>query len=124
MRTSALSATFLATMLLLLLNAAPAHAQLTRTWVSAGGDDTNACDRTAPCRTFAGAILKTAINGEIQCVDAGNFGAVTIGKSLTIDCHEVVASINASGLSSCITISLGTTVTQDPLQTVRLRNLN
>jgi hypothetical protein len=62
-----------------------AQAQATRTWVSGVGDDVNPCSRTAPCKTFAGAISKTAVNGEIDCLDPGGFGAVTITKSITID---------------------------------------
>ena len=61
-----------------------AHAQATRTWVSGVGDDANPCSRTAPCKTFAGAISKTAAGGEINTLDAGGFGAVTITKSITI----------------------------------------
>ena len=60
-----------------------AHAQATRTWVSGLGDDVNPCSRTAPCKTFAGAISKTAIQGEINCLDPGGFGAVTITKAMT-----------------------------------------
>src|SRR5438128_11576981 len=62
-----------------------AQAQATRTWVSGVGDDVNPCSRTAPCKTFAGAISKTAVNGEIDCLDPGGFGAVTITKGMTID---------------------------------------
>jgi hypothetical protein len=62
-----------------------ASAQATRTWVSGVGDDVNPCSRTAPCKTFAGAISKTAAGGEIDCLDPGGFGTVTITKSLTID---------------------------------------
>src|SRR5581483_3362787 len=61
-------------------------AQATRTWVSGVGDDANPCSRTAPCKTFAGAISKTAPSGEIDCLDPGGFGAVTITKAITIDC--------------------------------------
>src|SRR5712671_2866353 len=63
-----------------------ASAQATRTWVSGVGDDVNPCSRTAPCKTFPGAISKTAAGGEINCLDPGGFGAVTITKSITIDC--------------------------------------
>ena len=66
------------------LFSAPAHAQATRTWVSGVGDDANPCSRTAPCKTFAGAISKTAAGGEINCLDPGGFGAVTITKAITI----------------------------------------
>jgi hypothetical protein len=62
-----------------------AQAQATRTWVSGVGDDANPCSRTAPCKTFAGAISKTAASGEIDALDPGGFGAVTITKSITID---------------------------------------
>jgi hypothetical protein len=81
----------------LAFTAAPAQAQATRTWVSGVGDDVNPCSRTAPCKTFAGAISKTAAGGEINCLDPGGFGAVTITKSLTIDCGETHGSILASG---------------------------
>lgn len=65
--------------------ATTAHAQATRTWVSGVGDDANPCSRTAPCKTWAGAISKTAAGGEIDALDPGGFGAVTITKSITID---------------------------------------
>ena len=66
----------------------PASAQATRTWVSGVGDDANPCSRTAPCKTFAGAISKTAPGGEINVLDPGGFGAVTITKSITIRCRS------------------------------------
>src|SRR3954462_13549991 len=62
-----------------------AFAQATRTWVSGVGDDVNPCSRTAPCKTFAGAISKTAEGGEIDAVDPGAFGGVTVTKAITID---------------------------------------
>jgi hypothetical protein len=105
-----------------LLATAPASAQATGTWVSGVGDDVNPCSRTAPCKTFAGAISKTAINGEIRCLDPGGFGALTITKSITVDCHEIPAfSLHSN--TACFTINLTTTLAQDPLQTVRLRNV-
>src|SRR3954469_23988620 len=72
---------------------APAHAQATRTWVSGVGDDVNPCSRTAPCKTFAGAISKTAAGGKINCLDPGGFGAVTITKSIEIDCLQFPGGI-------------------------------
>src|ERR1017187_5167912 len=69
-----------------LLFVMPAAAQATRTWVSGVGDDANPCSRTAPCKTFPGAISKTAAAGEIDCLDPGGFGAVTITKSIAIVC--------------------------------------
>jgi hypothetical protein len=98
-----------------------AHAQATRTWVSGVGNDANPCSRTAPCKTFAGAISKTFINGIINCLDPGAYGAVTITKSITIDCHEIFAGMLASGTTGVI-INIGVNA-NDPLRTVRLRNL-
>jgi hypothetical protein len=70
--------------LFLTVASGPAEAQATRTWVSGVGDDANPCSRTAPCKTFAGAISKTAAGGEISVLDPGGFGAVTITKSISI----------------------------------------
>lgn len=84
------------------LYAAPANAQATRTWVSGVGDDVNPCSRTAPCKTFAGAISKTAANGEINCIDPGGFGGVTITKSITIDCANVEAGVLVSGTNGIL----------------------
>src|SRR5882757_2082073 len=75
----------------------PAGAQATRTWVSGVGDDVNPCSRTAPCKTYAGAISKTATNGEISTLDPGGFGAVTITKGIVIDGSEQIAGVLASG---------------------------
>ncbi|HEY0105335.1 MAG TPA: hypothetical protein VGB91_04570 [Rhizomicrobium sp.] len=83
----------LAAVLFALLFAAPANAQATRTWVSGVGDDANPCSRTAPCKTFAGAISKTAVNGEINCLDPGGFGAVTITKSIALVCDYTEGGI-------------------------------
>jgi len=80
-----------------MLTATPAFAQATRTWVSGVGDDVNPCSRTAPCKTFAGAISKTAAGGEINCLDPAGYGAVTINKSLVIDCHFTEGGVLAAG---------------------------
>lgn len=82
--------------------AAPAAAQATRTWVSGVGDDANPCSRTAPCKTFAGAISKTAAGGEINCIDSGAFGAVNITKAMTIDCVTHEAGVLATGTTGII----------------------
>jgi hypothetical protein len=79
-----------------------ADAQATRTWVSGVGDDANPCSRTAPCKTFAGAISKTAPNGEINCLDPAGYGAVTITKSITIDCEDTQGAISAAGTTGMI----------------------
>jgi hypothetical protein len=115
--------TIIGTICVPMLSADPAQAQATRTWVSGVGDDANPCSRTAPCKTFAGAISKTFINGEINCLDPGGFGAVTITRSITIDCHEIFASILAS-FTNGININIAAGNANDPLRTVRLRNLN
>lgn len=81
---------------------APAQAQATRTWVSGVGDDVNPCSRTAPCKTFAGAISKTAAGGEISVLDPGGYGAVTITKSMTINGEGTLASILASGTNGVV----------------------
>jgi len=82
----------------------PAHGQATRTWVSGVGDDVNPCSRTAPCKTFAGAISKTAAGGEINCLDPGGFGAVNIIKSMTISCPYTEGGALAGG--NGITVNL------------------
>lgn len=102
-----------------------AQAQATRTWVSGVGDDMNPCSRTAPCKTFAGAISKTFINGEIDALDPGGFGAVTITKSITLDgtsgsgFGHILAS-NTNGVIINLTDNSG----NDPQKTVRLRNIS
>src|SRR6476620_6789772 len=88
-----------------------ANAQATRTWVSGVGDDVNPCSRTAPCKTFAGAISKTAAGGEIDCLDPGGFGAVTITKSITIDCTGTLGSILAAGTNG---VNINDSVTATP----------
>jgi hypothetical protein len=123
MRSISLSLGFAATSLVVLFAAAPAQAQATRTWVSGVGDDANPCSRTAPCKTFAGAISKTALNGEINCLDPGGFGAITITKSITIDCHEIFASILNSGTNG-VNIPFDSFNAADVRKTVRLRNIN
>lgn len=104
----------------MMLSAAQADAQATRTWVSGVGDDVNPCSRTAPCKTFAGAISKTAAGGEINAIDPGGFGAVTITKSITIDGGGTFSSIFAAGTNGVV-INIPTTT---PSPTVVLRNLS
>ena len=83
------------------LYAGAAQAQATRTWVSGVGDDANPCSRTAPCKTFAGAISKTAAGGEINVLDPGGFGALTITKSISI-ISQVEAGVLLSGTNGFI----------------------
>jgi len=88
----------------------PANAQATRTWVSGVGDDANPCSRTAPCKTFAGAISKTAAGGEINVLDPGGFGGVTITKSITISSEGFEAGVLVSGTNAIIVNALSTDV--------------
>lgn len=90
------------------LASAPANAQATRTWVSGVGDDANPCSRTAPCKTFAGAISKTAPAGEINVLDPGGFGAVTITKSISITSIGFEAGVLVSGTNG-IVVSVAST---------------
>jgi hypothetical protein len=109
MRKIAVLIAVLGTTLLPVLYTVPAHAQATRTWVSGVGDDANPCSRTAACMTFAGAISKTAAGGEIDNLDAGGFGTLTITKSITIDGGGGVASVMTSSATTAITVSAGAT---------------
>src|SRR5215470_9685906 len=90
----------------LVFGTAMMSAQATRTWVSGVGDDANPCSRTAPCKTFAGAISKTAVSGEINVLDPGGFGAVTITKAITIQAVGAEAGVLVSGTNG-IVVSAG-----------------
>ncbi len=104
------------------VSALPASAQALNdvSWVSATGDDANPCTRALPCRDFISAQPKTQINGEIKCLDGGNFALIIIKQSLTIDCHEVAAVVDGRG---CFVIDLNTTPASDPAQTVKIRGV-
>lgn len=95
----------------------PVSAQATRTWISGVGDDVNPCSRTAPCKTFAGAISKTAAGGEINIIDPGGYGAVTITKSITLNGAGSHAGILNAGTT-------GITVNAGADDVVVLRNLS
>jgi hypothetical protein len=102
---------------IVLLGTTLMSAQATRTWVSGVGDDANPCSRTAPCKTFAGAISKTAPGGEIDALDPGGFGALTITKSITLDGGGgQVASVLVAGTN-------GIVVAAGPTDVVIIRNL-
>ncbi len=87
---------------LMLCSATLASAQASRTWVSGVGDDVNPCSRTAPCKTFAGAISKTAAGGEINTLDSGGFGTVTITKSITIINEGSIGGVLAASTNGFI----------------------
>jgi hypothetical protein len=95
-----------------------AFAQATRTWVSGVGDDVNPCSRTAPCKTWAGAISKTAVGGIIDALDPGGFGAVTITKAMTLEGNGTLASTLASGTQGIIV-----NITSGTGRNVVLRNI-
>ena len=102
---------------ILLLASTAAHAQATRTWVSGVGDDANPCSRTAPCKTFAGAISKTAAGGIINTIDPGAYGTVTLTKSITIEgAAGMQNGVLASGTSGIIVNAAGIHVTLRNLQ--------
>jgi hypothetical protein len=92
------------------LVSSPAFGQATRTWVSGIGDDANPCTRTAPCKTFAGAIGKTSAGGEIDVLGPGGFGALTITKSITVEAHGLVARVTASGANGILVDAPGAVV--------------
>lgn len=106
----------LAAIALSAMAASVASAQATRTWVSGVGDDVNPCSRTAPCKTFAGAISKTAAGGEINVLDPGGYGGVTITKEISIEAEGVIAGVLVSGTNAII-------VNAGPNDTVVLRGL-
>ena len=108
---------FAAFLMCFLLPVSACYAQATRTWVSGVGDDANPCSRTAPCKTFAGAISKTAPNGIIDALDPAGFGAVTITKSIQIESVGAIASTLVSGTNGIIINAAAT-------DTVKLRGLS
>jgi hypothetical protein len=103
--------------------ASMAQAQATRTWVSGVGDDANPCSRTAPCKTFAGAISKTAAGGEIDALDPGGFGAVTITKSITIDAC-CMAGILAAGTNGVTVNDIAAATPNSAVVTLRHISIN
>jgi hypothetical protein len=112
---------FIAVLAFVAFGTSLAQAQ-SRTWVSGVGDDINPCSRSAPCKTFSTAESHTSINGEIDALDPGGYGTITINKSLTIDGTGTLASILASSTTG-ITINMTDVSGNDPFRTVRLRGL-
>lgn len=101
----------------LYFNSLSSAASATRTWVSGVGDDAYPCSRTAPCKTFAGAIAKTEPGGEIDCLDPGGFGAVTITNAITIYCKNIDGGVLVSGTN-------GILISANPTDHVVLDGLN
>lgn len=109
----------------LLVAASTLQAQATRTWVSGVGDDVNPCSRTAPCKTWAGAISKTAAGGEIDALDPGGFGTLTITKSITVDGTQGAgfgSTLNSGGISG-FNVNDSATGTPNTIKVI-LRNLS
>src|SRR6476659_250968 len=102
MRFLTVCASVLGVAFMVFASAGSANAQATRTWVSGVGDDANPCSRTAPCKTFAGAISKTAAGGEINVLDPGGFGGVTITKAISIISERFEAGVLVSGTNAII----------------------
>jgi len=109
---------YISLVLLMSLLATSAFAQATRTWVSGVGDDVNPCSRTAPCKTWAGAISKTATGGIIDALDPGGFGAVTITKAMTLEGNGTLASTLSSGVQGIVV-----NITSGTARHVVLRNI-
>lgn len=114
-----LTAAILSIAVSILMTAVPAQAQATRTWISGVGDDLNPCSRTAPCKTFPGAISKTAAGGEIDTLDPGGFGAVTVTKSITL----ADEGVGEGGILVAGTNGITVNCTTDPNCTVVVRGL-
>ena len=116
----------MAAFVLLVAGSSLVHAQATRTWVSGTGDDVNPCSRTAPCKTFAGAISKTAEGGEIDALDPAGYGTLTITKAITVDggTGSGWASVLASGTNG-INVNIATSgITHINDAVVILRNIS
>src|SRR6267142_3859242 len=107
--------------LLIALISTVAQAQAPRTFVSGVGDDVNPCSRTAPCKTFAAAIAKTASGGEINALYAGGFGTLVITKSITIDGTGALTGVIAAATNG---FTINITAPTDQAKTVRLRGLS
>lgn len=76
----------------------PAIAANFRSWVSGKGLDSNPCTQTLPCRTFQAAHDATLNGGEVDVLDPGDYGPLTINRSITIDGGEM-AYIGAASVA-------------------------
>jgi PASTA domain len=110
--------------LVFLMEASPASAQAPRTWVSGVGDDANPCSRTAPCKTWTGAMQKTMVGGEVDALDPGAYGPTTITKSITLDGGGQHASIITSGGLTGVAVNIPPGNPDDPNRRVVLRGIS
>jgi hypothetical protein len=73
--------------------AAPAAAASAHTWVSTGGADTGDCGSpSSPCASLQGAYSNTATNGEINCLNSGSYGPLTVYQPITVNCEGTVST--------------------------------
>ena len=83
-------------LLLVLFFCARAAQAAPQTFVSASkGDDANTCEQEKPCRTFAGALLKTDVGGEVAVLDAGEYGPFKVTHSVKVTAAGVYAGVTA-----------------------------
>jgi hypothetical protein len=94
-----------------LLEATSAH-----TWVGGNGNDANAGTQTSPYATFQTAVNNTTAGGMVSVASPGDFGAVTISHSITIDGGGIGGTITFTG-------GEGIFVTAGTADTVILRHL-
>jgi hypothetical protein len=123
MRNSSITLKVLACAIFILALSSLAQAQATRTWVSGVGNDANPCSRTAPCKTWAGAISKTAAGGEMNALDPGGYGTLTITKSITIDGGGSGWASTLASATNGFTIDDSATATPNTI-VVHLRNIS
>lgn len=77
-----------------------------RTWVSINGSDGSDCSRLAPCRTLSIALSRTSAAGEIDVLDSGDFGPVTINKAVSLIAPGVLGGIQVAA-GTAITVNAG-----------------
>lgn len=95
-------ATFSLFLLSAIANAAP------RAWVSATtGVDTGICTRTSPCRTFTYAITQVDAGGEVDPLDSGGYGEMTITKAVTVNVPPGITAGIVASAADGVTISAG-----------------
>jgi hypothetical protein len=64
-------------------------------FISASGNDSNACSRTAPCRTLQRGVNATSPGRELTILTSGEYGRATITKGMTVLAEGVSANIRS-----------------------------
>jgi hypothetical protein len=101
------TAYLLGSSLILTLMASSAVGQVQRTFVSGLGNDGNPCSRTAPCRTFAQALMGTSAGGEVYVLDSAGYAPFNVTQSVSVVAPPgVVAGISVFS-GDGITINAG-----------------